>query len=342
MSTKTYKRLTYEERVVIETLLGEKKSKSFIAKRLNRSRSTITREINNWVRNPDDKYRARLADWMAKDDYLNKRNLDKISTYKKLRIYVYRGLLDGWSPEQISGRIKDDYPNDPIMTISYEAIYRYIYLHRQAKLNRKLIALLPYHKSQRRRANSYSKRKIKINDQVSIDDRPKHIENRNEIGHWEGDLIIGKGQKSAIGTLVERKSRYAIIVKLSNRKSKTVRKCFVEEFNKFDDLFLKTLTYDNGVEMAQHKLLTEQTGMQVYFAHPYSSWERGTNENTNGLIRRYFPKGTDFNTVDELQLKTVQERLNNRPRKILNFKTPSEIIAAEYPANFETKTNFIN
>ncbi len=339
MGTKKYKRLSYEERIVIETLLGENKSKSFIAKRLNRSRSTITREINGWVQSPGDKYRAKLADWYAKDDYLNKRNLDKISTYKKLKIYVYRGLLDAWSPEQISGRIKVDYPNDPIMTISHEAIYRHIYLHRQAKLNRKLIALLPYHKSQRRRVNSYSKRKIKINDQVSIDDRPKHIENRNEIGHWEGDLVIGKRQKSAIGTLVERKSRFAIIVKLSDRKSKTVRKCFVDEFIKLDNHFLKTLTYDNGVEMAQHKLLTKQTGMQVYFAHPYSSWERGTNENTNGLIRRFFPKGTDFNIIDELQLKIVQQKLNNRPRKILKYKTPSEIIAAEKTMDLGTKNN---
>lgn len=342
MKEKKHPRLSLKERVVIETLLEENRSKSFIAKRLNRSRSTITREVNKWVVNPGDKYKAELANWLAKDDYLNKRNLDKISTYKKLMIYVYRGLLNGWSPEQISGRIKKDYPDDTIMTISHEAIYRHIYLHRQAKLNRKLIALLPYHKSQRRRANSYSKRKIKINDQVSIDDRPKHVENRKEIGHWEGDLVIGKGQKSAIGTLVERKARFTLIVKLSDRKSKTVRKGFVKEFNKFNVHFLKTLTYDNGVEMAQHKLLTEQTGMQVYFAHPYSSWERGTNENTNGLIRRYFPKGTDFNAVNELQLKTVQERLNNRPRKVLNFKTPSEIIAAEYPINLGTKTNFIN
>lgn len=342
MKEKKHCRLNLQERVVIETLLEENKSKSFIAKKLKRSRSTITREINKWVGNPGERYKAELADWMAKDDYLNKRNLDKISTYKRLRIYVYRGLLDGWSPEQISGRIKKDYPNDPILTISHEAIYRYIYLHRQAKLNRKLIALLPYHKSQRRRANSYSKRKIKINDQISIDDRPKHVENRIEIGHWEGDLIIGKGQKSAIGTLVERKSRFTIIVKLIDRKSKTVCKSFVEEFNTLAAYLLKSLTYDNGTEMAQHKLLTEQTGIQVYFAHPYSSWERGTNENTNGLIRRYFPKGTDFNTVGELQLKIVQEKLNNRPRKVLDFKTPSETIAAENPISFGTKNNYIN
>lgn len=326
MNTKNYKRLSLKERVIIQTLLEENKPKSFIAKRLNRSRSTISREINKWIDTPRDKYDATLAEWNAKDDYLNKRNLDKISTYKRLKIYVYKGLLKGWSPEQIAGRIKDCYTNDPVMTISHEAIYMHIYSHRQAKLNKKLIKLLPYQKTQRRRPNAKTKRGSKIKDQISIEQRPQHIENREEIGHWEGDLVIGKGQKSAIGTIVERKSRYTCIVKLRNRKSATVRKQFVKEFKAFSKNLTKTMTYDNGVEMAQHKELTEQTGVLVYFAHPYASWERGTNENTNGLIRRYFPKGTDFNNITLKQLKVVQNKLNNRPRKVLNYKTPMEIL----------------
>lgn len=326
MDTKKYKRLSLKERVIIQTLLEENKPKSFIAKRLNRSRSTISREINKWIDTPRDKYDATLADWNAKDDYLNKRNLDKISTFKRLKIYVYKGLLKGWSPEQIAGRIKDCYPNDPVMTISHEAIYMHIYSHRQAKLNKKLIKLLPYQKTQRRRPNAKTKRGSKIKNQISIEQRPKHIENREEIGHWEGDLVIGKGQKSAIGTIVERKSRYTCIVKLKNRKSATVRKQFAKEFNALSKNLTKTMTYDNGVEMAQHKELTEQTGVLVYFAHPYASWERGTNENTNGLIRRYFPKGTDFNNITLKQLKAVQNKLNNRPRKVLNYKTPMEIL----------------
>lgn len=326
MNTKKYKRLTLKERVIIQTLLEENKPKSFIAKRLNRSRSTISREVNKWTDGPKDKYDATLADWYAKDDYLNKRNLDKISTYNRLKIYVYKGLLNDWSPEQISGRIKDDYPNDPVMTISYEAIYMHIYAHRQARLNKKLIKLLPYQKTQRRRANAKTKRGSRIKDQISIDQRPEHIENRKEVGHWEGDLVIGKGQKSAIGTIVERKTRYTCIVKLKDRKSATVRKQFVKEFKAFSKNLTKTMTYDNGVEMAQHKELTQQTGVQVYFAHPYASWERGTNENTNGLIRRYFPKGTNFKTITAKQLKRVQDKLNNRPRKVLNYKTPMEIL----------------
>ena len=325
MKPKKYHRLSLKERVIIETLLAENRTKSYIALKLNRSRSTITREVNKWGEN----YEAKLADWCAKDDYLNKRNLDKISTYRKLKIYVYRGLLSAWSPEQISGKIKLDYPNDPIMSISYEAIYTHIYTHRQARLNRRLIALLPYKKTQRRRANAQSKRGIKIKDQTSIDDRPKHIEKREEVGHWEGDLVIGKGQQSAIGTLVERKARFTFIVKLSNRKSATVRKGFVKEFRRTNALFKKTLTYDNGNEMAEHKKFTKQTEMPVYFAHPYSSWERGTNENTNGLIRRFFPKGTDFSKVSEQELKIVQEKLNNRPRKVLGYRTPNEVFMSE-------------
>ncbi len=325
MKTKKYKRLNFKERVIIQTLIEENKSKAFIAKKLKRSRSTITREINKWVIDPDDKYDATLANWMAKDDYLNKRNLDKINTYKRLKFFVYKGLLEGWSPDQISGRLKDKYPNDPVMTISYEAIYMHIYRHRQASLNKKLIKLLPYQKSQRRRANAKTKRGTKIKDIINIKERPKHIENRQEIGHWEGDLVIGKGQKSAIGTIVERKSRFVCIIKLKDRKSPTVTKQFAKILKGFNQNLIKTMTYDNGVEMARHKEFTKQTGIKVYFADPYASWQRGTNENTNGLIRRYFPKGTDFNKVTAKQLKYVQDKLNNRPRKIINYKTPNEI-----------------
>lgn len=330
MEEKKYKRLSLKERVIIETLLGENKSKSFISERLKRARSTISREINKWVQHPGETYNAELAHWNAEDNYLNKRTKDKIGTYYRLKFYVYKGLLNQWSPEQISGRIKDDYPNDPIMQISYEAIYMHIYSHPQGRLNRKLIALLPYHKSRRRKIDRTKKRRSRIKDQTSIEQRSMHIEYRQEIGHWEGDLMIGVGQKSAIGTLVERKARFTYIIKLKNRRSATVVKGFSKELNSLESIFKKTMTYDNGMEMAQHKLLTKNTGMQVYFAHPYSSWERGTNENTNGLIRRYFPKGTDFNNITEEQLKIVQDKLNNRPRKVLGFKTPNEIMALEY------------
>lgn len=326
---KSRKRLTLNERVIIETLLGEKRSKSYIATQLNRSRSSITREINNWVKKPSDKYNAQLAHWCAKETYLNKRNLDKINTHKRLKIFVYKGLLNKLSPEQIAGRIKVLYPNDLIMSISYEAIYQHIYRHRQSYLGKKLIKLLPYHHHKRREKRKFAKNRIRIKDQVSIDQRPKHVELRKEIGHWEGDLMIGLGQKSAIATVVERKTRYTLILKIDNRKSKTVTKAMARALNILPQHIRKTMTYDNGIEMANHKWLTSSTGMNVYFAHPYSSWERGTNENTNGLIRRFFPKGTDFNNITLKQIKDAEYSLNNRPRKVLGYKTPSEKLSEE-------------
>lgn len=326
---KLRKRLTLNERIVIETLLKENKSKSYIAKQLNRNRSTITREVNNWVINPTDKYSATIADFYAKDDYLNKRNQDKINTYKKLKYFVYKGLLSGFSPEQIAGRIKLLHPNDTIMSISYEAIYQHIYKHRQSYLGKKLIKLLPYHHYKRRQNRKFGSKKSRIKDQVNISQRPEQVDLRLEIGHWEGDLMIGVGQKSAIGTIVERKTRFTFIVKIENRKSKTVTQQFAKIINTMPKFIRKTMTYDNGMEMANHKWLTKKTGMDVFFANPYSSWERGTNENTNGLIRRFFPKGTDFNKIAIEQLKHAETALNNRPRKVLGYKTPNEMINQE-------------
>jgi len=322
-------RLSLKERIQIETLLNENKSKSYIAKTLNRARSTITREVNKWVQSDKEKYSAELAYWWAKEDYLSKRNTDKISIHKKLRFYVYKGLLSQWTPEQIAGKIKLEFPNDPIMSISHESIYRYIYTRPQASLNKKLIKLLVRKKTRRRPVKKRRGTGSKIINQLSIDNRPKHIDLRKEIGHWEGDLIIGKNHKSAIGTIVERKSRYTLIVKLKARNSKEVAKMFSKILNKLNPLFKKSMTYDNGMEMARHQEITKKTGMKIYFAHPYSSWERGTNENTNGLIRRYLPKGTDFNQIDLKKLLIIQEKLNNRPRKIIGFKTPKEIMDSE-------------
>ena len=326
---KLRRRLTSNERIIIQTLLGENRSKSYIAKQLNRNRSTITREVNNWIRKPSDKYDATIADFFAKEEYLNKRNKDKINTYKRLKLFVYRGLLSGFSPEQIAGRIKVLYPNDPVMSISHEAIYQHIYKHRQSYLGKKLIKLLPYHHHKRRENRKFGKNRVRIKDQVNISKRPQDIELRLEVGHWEGDLMIGIGQKSAIGTIVERKTRFTFIVKIENRKSITVTQQFAQILNTLPKYILKSMTYDNGLEMANHKWLTENTGMDIYFANPYSSWERGTNENTNGLIRRFFPKGTDFNKITFEQLKQAQFALNNRPRKILGYKTPYEIMTQE-------------
>jgi transposase, IS30 family len=326
---KLRRRLTLKERIIIETLLNENKSKSYIANQLNRNRSTITREVNNWIKKPSDKYDATIANFFAKEEYLNKRNKDKINTHSMLKDFVYKGLQSGFSPEQVAGRIKLIYPNDATMTISHEAIYQHIYRHRQSIIGKKLIKLLPYHHCKRRYNRKGGKNKIRIKEQINISQRPQHVELRLEVGHWEGDLMIGLGQKSAIGTIVERKTRYTFIIKLENRKSETVTQQFAKHLNSLPKYTLKSMTYDNGMEMANHKWLANNTGMDIFFANPYSSWERGTNENTNGLIRRFFPKKTDFNTITNEQLKQAQNALNNRPRKVLGYKTPNESMNQE-------------
>lgn len=330
MQTKNYRRLSFQERVIIQTYWQDGKSKTFIANRLGRHKSTITREINRWVSHPSDKYNAVLADWYTHDSFRKKRVKDKISTHSLLKYYVYKRLLLHWSPEQIAGRIKSDYPKSTLMRISHEAIYMHIYSHRQAKLNLKLIQLLPFHHSRRRK--TYASRgvsQVKVTGKISIDQRPEYINNRTQIGHWEGDLIIGEKRKSALATLVERKTRFTYIIRVKDKKSETVTQAINKVFQKLPKRLRRSMTYDNGVEMANHLWLTNTTGATVYFAHSYSSWQRGTNENTNGLIRRYLPKGTDFNKISDQQILDIQHKLNTRPRKVIRYKKPIEIFPVQ-------------
>jgi IS30 family transposase len=322
-------RLKIEERVIIQTLLAENRSISYIAEKLGRNRSSIHREVKKWVVNPEDQYKAKLAQFCADDDYKNKRNLDKINTYKKLKDFVYARLEENDAPEQISGRLKKMFPNDPIMSISHEAIYQHIYRKRQSKLGKYLISLLPYSHSRRRQNRKGGKKKSRIADIRRIDLRPKYIELRKQVGHWESDLMIGLGHKSAIATLVERKTRFVYIIPLKSKTSKNVTYEIAKKMNRLKPEFRRTMTHDNGMEMANHKWLENKTGMNIYFANPYSSWERGTNENTNGLIRRFFPKKTDFSKITKEELLKAQNNLNNRPRKVLGYLTPNEMMKLE-------------
>lgn len=336
---KKRRRLRLEERVVIQTLLAEKRSIAYIAERLGRNRSSIHREVKKWVVEPKDKYRAELAQFCANEEYLNKRNLDKISSHPRLREFVYARLEQKDSPEQIAGRLKKLFLDDPIMSISHEAIYQHIYKKRQSKLGKHLISLLPYSHSQRRQNRKFGKKKNRIADIKRIDLRPEHIQLREEIGHWESDLVIGREHKSAIATIVERKTRFVYIIPVKSKHTKIVTKAIATTMKKLEPELRKTMTHDNGTEMANHKWLTNKTGLDIYFANPYSSWERGTNENTNGLIRRFFPKGTDFSKVTRKQLTQAQNNLNNRPRKVLGYKTPNEMMQLE---NFKLNSNLIN
>jgi IS30 family transposase len=211
------------------------------------------------------------------------------------------------------------------MQISMESIYFYIYVHAKSELKKNLISQLRQKRRYRGNVRRGEDKRTTIQDPVRIDERPSEVLGREIPGHWEGDLILGKDRTSAIGTLNERTTRTVILVHLKKRDAESVRKAFEREFKSIPRQMKKTLTYDNGSEMAQHKLFTKNTKIQVFFTHPYSPWERPTNENSNGLIRDYFPKGTDFSKITRKELKRVQNELNERPRKVLDMCTPKEV-----------------
>jgi len=240
--------------------------------------------------------------------------------------YIHEKLELRWSPEQISNSLEKEFFTDITMQVSHETIYQYVYVHTKKSLREELTAQLRRKKKRRgRTARQEGSKRGKIADAISIDERPAEVIGREIPGHWEGDLVIGKDHQSAIGTLVERTTRTIIIVPLKAADATTVREAFQEAFKNIPEQMKKTMTYDNGKEMTQHKTFTENTKITVYFAHPYSPWERPTNENSNMLIRDYFPKGTDFNDISSERLKEVQEQLNTRPRKTLNWNTPKDV-----------------
>ena len=320
---KKYKHLNQDERIKIEKYLDKGYSVRTIAEIIGRNPGTVSRELNKSRRRAYSAHDSHL-------DYLYKlfdKNYgrSKILSNKKLLKYIHARLRKKWSPEQISLSLKMEFPNDRTMQASHETIYFYIYLHSKKSLKDELIKTLRQKRKHRGTRFSDKVKDVKINDRTSIDERPDDVLGREIPGHWEGDLIIGKDHASAIGTLVERSTRAVILVHLENKQAETVRKAFEAEFKKLPALMKKSLTYDNGTEMAQHKLFTKNTKVQVYFTHPYSPWERPTNENTNGLLRDYFPKGTDLSVHSKAHLKKVQRELNERPRKVLGGYSPAKV-----------------
>lgn len=324
-----YQRLTPYEREEIYRILTLGGSIRHIADKLQRSPSTISREIKRNFYNHPIPYRPIFAQQRYNKHKHQRHTKHKLDFNIKLRKKVFELLGKKWSPEQIAKRLIIMYPDDMNMRISHETIYSYIYILPRGELKKELISCLRReHKYRRKKKTEGYKKPKTIEDFLSIEERPQEVADRITPGHWEGDLIIGKRNQSAIGTLVERTTRMTFIVKLPHYDAYMVRRKFAEVFKKMPEGLCKTLTYDQGSEMIhQHKLFTEMTNMNVYFAHPRSPWERGTNENTNSLIRQYFPKGTDFDTISEKELKEVQDELNDRPRKTLGFYTPHEKFA---------------
>ena len=321
---KRYHRLNPFEREEISRCLAMNYSYRHIASSLGRSPSTICREISSRKFNCLN-YRAAKAQKDAGRKAKLARKQRKLDKNIKLQKTVVKYLKLRWSPEQVAKYLKILYPNDMDMQVSHETIYAYVYVHPRRHLKRQLLFYLR-RKHKYRRTRSKERRKSRpIQDFISIDKRPLEINARKVAGHWEGNLILGAQNQSAIGTLVERKTRMALLVKLKSKDATFVRKAFTRKFGHLPESLKKTLTYDQGQEMAEHKIFTERTKIQVYFAHPHSPWERGTNENTNSLIRDFFPKGTDFSRVSANELKKVQDTLNGRPRKTLNWHTPQEV-----------------
>ncbi|MFA5359217.1 MAG: IS30 family transposase [Patescibacteria group bacterium] len=322
---KNYTRLSEVEREEISRMLAQNCSFQDIARRLGRYASTISREISRGSCNQYT-YRAAKAQRRAQRN-ASKRKIGKrrLNRERRLRGYICRKLRKKWSPRQIAEELKKDYPLDMTMRISPETIYTYIYVLPRGSLKKELTACLRRNHKRRYKQGRGAKMGRKIEDMLSIEERPKEVADRIIPGHWEGDLIVGKNNHSALGTLVERTSRTTILVPVKSREAEVVAKAFAKEVKKLPQQMKLSMTYDQGREMARHKLFTNITGVKVYFAHPRSPWERGTNENTNGLIRQFFPKGTDFKTVSRYEVKKVQNLLNGRPRQALQFQKPYEV-----------------
>jgi IS30 family transposase len=296
-----------------------------IARALQRDATTIRREIKR----PKPRYPG-YSPLLAQIDARKKQKIprrNKKLDYPRLWRVVTQKLSLRWSPEQIAHHLKEKYA-DPRMQVSHEAIYTYIYVLPRGELRKELISYLRQGSRGRQRRKRDTDERGKIPNIVSIHERPEEVKDRTVPGHWESDLIIGKAHRSAIGTLVERTTRTTILVPLKAKDATTVRTAFARTVKRLPKEVFRSITHDRGTEMHQHELFTKDTKVQVYFADPQSPWQRGTNENTNGLIRDFFPKGTDFSTVPVRELKRVQRLLNERPRKVLDWRTPKEAFAA--------------
>lgn len=320
----SYTHLTEKDRYVISHLRLAGYSDREIGRRLGRHHTSIGREIkrNGSEYVPDAVYWYESTHPKAVKRQHMARGYRRQS-HRPLVEYVKGKLRLDWPPEAIEARICIDYPNDERMRISHETIYRWIYL--DASQDGDLHKHLRRRHPRRRKQKRYGSGRRFIPGRVSIDQRPVIVETRERIGDWEGDTLEGAKGKGALATHVERKSRYLIAAKLADKKAATMNAKSVTSFQKLPRPLRQTLTVDNGKEFSLFKELEAKTGLTVYFADPYSAWQRGTNENTNGLLRFYFPKGTNFLAITEEELDLTIEKVNRRPRKCLNYQTPHEV-----------------
>jgi IS30 family transposase len=293
-----------------------------IAAKLGRAASTVSRELRR--NGGHRRYRAAAADKRAWDRALRPKAC-KLATHGKLRRIVARRLEQNWSPQQIAGWLKRVYPDDEGYRVSHETIYRSLFVQARGVLKKDLQAHLRSGRAIRRSRHASAKgdQRGRIVDAISISERPAAVEDRAVPGHWEGDLLCGSAN-SYIVTLVERHSRYVLLAKVANRDSRSVIDALIKQAKSLPEELWKSLTWDRGKEMAEHKRFTLATDVDVYFCDPQSPWQRGSNENTNSLLRQYFPKGTDLSVHSQERLNQVARQLNQRPRKTLGYETPAE------------------
>jgi IS30 family transposase len=316
-------RLSLSDREELSRGLVAGDSLRAIAARLRRAPSTISREVA-WSGRSD--YRAWRADREARRR-VHRPKPAKLAVNSRLCREVVRGLRSRWSPQQIAARLMIEYPGDLDMRVSHETIYRTLFVQSRGALRKELATCLRTGRAQRRpHLRAERSNAGRIRNMILISERPAEVEDRAVPGHWEGDLIIGKGGRSAIGTLVERVSRYVILLRLPHgRTAEQVREALTRQVSRLPPELRRTLTWDRGHEMADHVTFSIATDMQVYFCDPHSPWQRGSNENTNGLLRQYFPSNTDLSEHSAAHLNAVARELNNRPRQTLNWMTPSEV-----------------
>jgi IS30 family transposase len=322
---RTQKRLTpYErERILIGLGLGQRPAD--LARLLGRHRSVVTREIARNTRGGRP-YSAHAAGLAAAARASSRRGgRTKLASHPELWQFVREKLTLRWSPQQISAALADNYPFRSDMRISHEAIYHYLYVLPRGEVKKSMISLLRRSKPKRGRKTSQDELKGRIPDMIGIGERPHEVDGRLVPGHWEGDMIMGAGNRSAIGTLVERVTRYTLLVKLEFKDTDYTCMSFANAISNYPERLRRSMTYDQGKELSNHATFTGLSGAKVYFCDPRSPWQRGTNENTNGLLRQYFPKGTDLSVFSQDELDRIQDEFNGRPRKVLNWYSPKVV-----------------
>ena len=325
-SGRTYRQLDREERRSIAVARQQGLSIRAIARMLRRSPSTISREIKRNA--PGPQYSDHFAQQRCVRRRHQARPQPKLHRQGTLWPQVSTLLHLRWSPQQIAGHLRKSHPDCPAQRVSHETIYNAIYAQPRGELRKELIACLRMARATRWPRSRGTDRRREVDDLLSIHVRPPEVQDRLFPGHWEGDLIKGAHGRSAVGTLVERTTRLLMLVKLPHPHPATaahVLQAFGDKLAGIAQPMRKTLTYDRGSEMARHAQLTQRTGIRVYFCDPHSPWQRGTNENTNGLVRQYLPKGTDLSVYSQQELDAIADQMNGRPRATLGFCTPLEV-----------------